>query len=141
MSPPEGSLTDPIPCSRRLLARLHVYQVEEAGAALQRLRQHEGVAISVIRGEELREKGFGGLYGVGKAAERPPAMVVLSSKAGAAAGGGGGGGEQSVVFVGKGIVYDTGGLSIKTKVIWVVWGGNGMWVCVLYAHGASSRTI
>lgn len=109
-------VTDPtIAHNDSLLARLHVCQVEEAGAALQRLRQHDGVAISVIRGEELREKGFGGLYGVGKAAERPPAMVVLSSKAGAAAGGGGG--EQSVVFVGKGIVYDTGGLSIKTKVI------------------------
>lgn len=82
--------------------------MEEAGAALQRLRQHEGVAISVVRGEELREKGFGGLYGVGKAAERPPALVVLSKAVA--------GGEQSVVFVGKGIVYDTGGLSIKTKV-------------------------
>lgn len=85
--------------------------VEEAGAALQRLRKHEGVGITVIRGEELREKGFGGLYGVGKAAERPPALVVLSK-----AGAGELAGKPSVVFVGKGIVYDTGGLSIKTKV-------------------------
>lgn len=107
MSPPKGSPGLPLLKNDDSPA----YQVEEAGAVLQRLRQHEGVAISVIRGEELREKGFGGLYGVGKAAERPPAMVVLSSKAG------GGGGEQSVVFVGKGIVYDTGGLSIKTKVM------------------------
>lgn len=95
----------------------HVYiitntrQVEEAGAALQRLRQHEGVTISVIRGEELREKGFGGLYGVGKAAEHPPALVVLSK-----AGKGEMAGKPSVVLVGKGITYDTGGLSIKTKV-------------------------
>lgn len=83
-------------------------QVEEAGAVLQRLRKHEGTTITVIRGEELQEKGLGGLYGVGKAAERPPALVVLSKA-------GGGGGEPSVVCVGKGIVYDTGGLSIKTK--------------------------
>ena len=26
----------------------------------------------------LRERGFGGLYGVGKAAEHPPALAVLS---------------------------------------------------------------
>jgi leucyl aminopeptidase len=95
-------------------------QVEEAGAALQRLRKHEGLGITVIRGEELREKGFGGLYGVGKAAERPPALVVLSK-----AGSGEMVGRPPVVWVGKGIVYDTGGLSIKTKVMRGVCVGGG----------------
>ncbi len=33
--------------------------------------------ISTI-GSFLRERGFGGLYGVGKAAEHPPALAVLS---------------------------------------------------------------
>jgi leucyl aminopeptidase len=92
-------------------------QVEEAGLVLQRLRKHEGVGITVIRGEELREKGFGGLYGVGKAAERPPALVVLSK-----AGSGAMAGKPPVVWVGMGIVYDTGGLSIKTKVSFFVGG-------------------
>eukprot|EP00297_Palpitomonas_bilix_P024593 CAMPEP_0113901922 /NCGR_PEP_ID=MMETSP0780_2-20120614/21535_1 /TAXON_ID=652834 /ORGANISM="Palpitomonas bilix" /LENGTH=488 /DNA_ID=CAMNT_0000894613 /DNA_START=35 /DNA_END=1501 /DNA_ORIENTATION=- /assembly_acc=CAM_ASM_000599 len=61
----------------------------------------------VIQGEELKEKGFGGLYGVGKAAEFPPALVVLSYLPENA--------EKTVAWVGKGIVYDTGGLSIKSK--------------------------
>lgn len=61
----------------------------------------------VIRGEELRERGFGGIYGVGRAAEVPPALCVLShTPAGA---------TKTVAWVGKGIVYDTGGLSIKGK--------------------------
>lgn len=61
----------------------------------------------IIRGEELREKGFGGIHGVGKAAVNPPALVVLShTPAGA---------TTTVAWVGKGIVYDTGGLSMKTK--------------------------
>lgn len=88
-------------------------------------------AVKVIRGDDLAEQGFGGLYGVGKAAVEPPALVVLSylpsgvaggsaaSAAGGAGGAGGGGGDGgaagSVCFVGKGIIYDTGGLSIKTK--------------------------
>jgi len=105
--------------------------VEEAGQVLhrlQKLKTQDNVTVTVVRGEELREKGFGGLYGVGKAAEHPPALVVLtllpkvmgvgrgasssssssSSKKDRSVG-------SSVVWVGKGIVYDTGGLSIKTK--------------------------
>ncbi len=89
--------------------------VEEAGQVLHRLKQlktQDRVSVRVIRGEELKDKGFGGLYGVGKAAVNPPALVVLSlvptpckdkEK------------EKAVVWVGKGIVYDTGGLSLKTK--------------------------
>lgn len=61
----------------------------------------------VIRGEDLKAKGFGGIYGVGKAALSPPALAVLSySPPGA---------TNTVAWVGKGIVYDTGGLSIKGK--------------------------
>jgi len=62
----------------------------------------------IIRGEELKERGFGGIYGVGKAAVAPPALAVLSHRPEGA--------TKSIAWVGKGIVYDTGGLSIKDKV-------------------------
>lgn len=62
----------------------------------------------MIRGEELNEKGFGGIYGVGKAAVVPPALAVLSYTPPGA--------HHTIAWVGKGIVYDTGGLSIKGKV-------------------------
>lgn len=68
---------------------------------------------TIIRGEELNAQGFGGIYGVGKAAAVPPALVVLSHRP--ASGGGGVGTKKTIAWVGKGIVYDTGGLSIKTK--------------------------
>uniref|UniRef100_A0A8C5QWG6 Aminopeptidase like 1 n=1 Tax=Leptobrachium leishanense TaxID=445787 RepID=A0A8C5QWG6_9ANUR len=61
----------------------------------------------IVRGEELKDKGFGGIYGVGKAAEHPPALVILSHMPAGA--------TQTIAWVGKGIVYDTGGLSIKGK--------------------------
>lgn len=63
--------------------------------------------VEVIQGEALRERGLGGIYGVGRAAECPPAMVVVSHVVDAA--------TETVAWVGKGIVYDTGGLSIKGK--------------------------
>lgn len=67
-----------------------------------------GVTSKIIRGEELKDKGMGGIYGVGKAATCPPALAVLSHTPPGA--------TQTIAWVGKGIVYDTGGLSIKSKV-------------------------
>ena len=77
--------------------------VEEA----KRIATNLGIVPTIIRGEELRERGFGGIYGVGKAAAHPPALVVLSHKPAKS--------SKAIAWVGKGIVYDTGGLSIKTK--------------------------
>jgi probable aminopeptidase NPEPL1 len=61
----------------------------------------------VIEGEELNKRGFGGIYNVGKAATDPPKLVVLSSLKPQA--------KKTVAWVGKGIVFDTGGLCIKSK--------------------------
>lgn len=49
-----------------------------------------------------------GIYGVGKAAVHKPALAVLSHKPPGA--------TKNFAWCGKGIVYDTGGLSIKDKV-------------------------
>ena len=61
----------------------------------------------VIEGEDLNKQGFGGLYNVGKAAVNPPKLVVLSHLKPLA--------KRTIAWVGKGIVYDTGGLCIKSK--------------------------
>lgn len=66
-----------------------------------------GAEIEVIDGEALVERGFGGLAGVGRAAEAGPALVHLAWAPEGAVG--------RTVWVGKGIVYDTGGLSLKGK--------------------------
>lgn len=77
-----------------------IQEVEDVGREL-------CITPKVIRGEELLEQGFGGIYGVGKAAAVPPALVVLSHEPKGA--------QETIALVGKGIVYDTGGLSIKAK--------------------------
>jgi len=66
-----------------------------------------GVTSTIIEGKELKDRGFGGIYGVGKAAAHPPALAVLKFEPAGA--------QKSIAWVGKGIVYDTGGLSMKTK--------------------------
>ncbi|XP_022094544.1 probable aminopeptidase NPEPL1 [Acanthaster planci] len=74
---------------------------------VQRVGAELGIQPFIVRGEELQKRGFGGIYGVGKAAANPPAMAVLSYRPDSA--------TQTIAWVGKGIVYDTGGLSIKGK--------------------------
>jgi probable aminopeptidase NPEPL1 len=69
-----------------------------------------GTEVMVIEGESLAHAGFGGLWGVGKAATNPPALVVLDYQPQNPAKD-----AKTVAWVGKGIVYDTGGLSIKPK--------------------------
>lgn len=49
-----------------------------------------------------------GIYNVGKAAEHKPALAYLSYRPSGA--------EKTIAWVGKGIVFDTGGLCIKSKV-------------------------
>lgn len=66
------------------------------------------VTVREIVGEELNEKGYGGLYGVGKAADCPPRLVIMTYDPP-------GEPTDTIALVGKGIVYDTGGLSLKSK--------------------------
>lgn len=60
----------------------------------------------VIEGEDLNRQGFGGIYNVGKCALYSPKLVVLSHLPQTA--------SRTIAWVGKGIVYDTGGLSLKS---------------------------
>ncbi len=85
-------------------AELHTDALVERARAL---AKEVGASCTVIQGQELKVKGLGGLWGVGKAATRPPALVVLSHEPEGAA--------RSFAWVGKGIVYDTGGLSLKDR--------------------------
>ncbi len=71
------------------------------------LAKELGVEYKAITGQELAEQGLGGLWNVGRTAMQPPRLVVLSHNPEGA--------TETYAWVGKGIVYDTGGLSIKGK--------------------------
>ncbi len=65
-----------------------------------------GMDIKVYDESEIEAEGFGGLRGVSLGATNPARMVVMRHSPEGA--------ERTVAFVGKGIVFDSGGLSIKT---------------------------
>jgi leucyl aminopeptidase len=63
------------------------------------------VDVTVLDETELAAAGYGGILGVGQGSDRPPRLVRLDySPTGA---------ERHVALVGKGITFDTGGLSLK----------------------------
>jgi leucyl aminopeptidase len=63
------------------------------------------VEVTVWDEDELAEQGFGGILGVGQGSTRPPRLVKVSYAPDGAA--------KHVALVGKGITFDTGGLSLK----------------------------
>jgi len=79
-----------------------VRQLEKAAAPL------TGVRVKVWDEAALREGGFGGILSVGAGSARPPRLAQLSWRPPATA-------QQHVVLVGKGITFDTGGVSIKSN--------------------------
>jgi len=77
---------------------------------------HEaGLEVTVWDEKQLARDGFGGIVGIGQASSSPPRLIRLdyTPAGGKQPGNQGGKKAPRVVLVGKGITFDTGGLSIK----------------------------
>jgi leucyl aminopeptidase len=77
----------------------------DLAVAARRLLAGKGVTVKVKDEKELAREGFGGIVGVGQGAEHPPRLIELRYAPRGATG--------QVVLVGKGITFDSGGLSLK----------------------------
>jgi leucyl aminopeptidase len=64
-----------------------------------------GVEVEVLGPQEMRRLGFGALLGVSQGSANEPRMVVMRWN--------GAGEGKPVAFIGKGVTFDTGGISIK----------------------------
>ncbi|GMR30082.1 hypothetical protein PMAYCL1PPCAC_00277 [Pristionchus mayeri] len=111
LTAPDVSMLSNLACAIRTTARLvdspaneltTDKYVDEAVAIGKKL----GCNSTVIKGDELLKRGFGGIYHVGKAGPTPPAFVVLSHEPSGA--------KDTFALVGKGIIYDVGGMHLKT---------------------------
>lgn len=74
----------------------------ETAAELEKL----GVDIEILGEKEMAKLGMRALLGVSQGSVRPPRLVIMQWKGGKAK-------EKPVAFIGKGVVFDTGGISIK----------------------------
>ena len=78
---------------------------EVFAARARRLADDAGLEAEVLDEALLREQGFGGIIGVGQGSVHPPFLVRVSWVPERPA--------QRVALIGKGITFDSGGLSLK----------------------------
>ncbi len=69
-----------------------------------------GVKVDVLGPAEMAKLGFGALLGVAQGSVNEPRMVVMQWRG---AGGRGRKRDKPIAFIGKGVTFDTGGISIK----------------------------
>ncbi|MFF3403098.1 leucyl aminopeptidase [Streptomyces sp. NPDC002659] len=67
--------------------------------------KEHGIKVQVLDEKALLKGGFGGILGVGQGSQNPPRLVKLSYTHSKAA--------KTLALVGKGITYDSGGISLK----------------------------
>jgi len=75
-------------------------------ARVQEALKGSGIEVEVLDGEAMRELGMGALLGVAQGSVRDARLLVLKWNGAAK-------GVPPVAFVGKGVTFDTGGISIK----------------------------
>ncbi|HEY0904830.1 MAG TPA: leucyl aminopeptidase [Marmoricola sp.] len=74
-------------------------------AEIQRATKRTKVGFELLDADQLAELGCGGILGVGQGSANPPCLVRLTWRPKHATG--------SVALVGKGITFDSGGLTVK----------------------------
>ncbi len=71
-----------------------------------RLADTYGLELNILEREQMQKLGMGALLGVAQGSRQPPKFVVLHYR-------GGDSGEIDVALIGKGVTFDSGGISIK----------------------------
>ncbi len=79
-----------------------VYLAEQARAAA----EESLLKCKILGQKELVKEGCGALLGVAQGSEREPQLILLEHR-------GGGKSEAPIVLIGKGVVFDAGGISLK----------------------------
>jgi leucyl aminopeptidase len=74
-------------------------------AEAERVTADTGITVEVLAEDDLKEGGYGGILAVGMGSVRGPRLIRLSYTHPSA--------TKTIAFVGKGITFDSGGLSLK----------------------------
>ena len=78
------------------------YLAEQARELARRYR----MKVTVLEREDMEKLGMGALLSVARGSAQPPKLIVLEHRGGAKS-------QKPVALVGKGITFDTGGISLK----------------------------
>ncbi|MDQ3134532.1 MAG: leucyl aminopeptidase [Acidobacteriota bacterium] len=79
----------------------------------QEIAEQFGLEIDVLDRKRMEQEGMGSLLSVARGSEEPPKLIVLKYTPEGKTGNAANGDNKLLAFVGKGITFDTGGISIK----------------------------
>lgn len=100
-------IADSVEWSRELANRSANDLFPEAMAELARGLAADGCTVEVLGPDEMRALGMGALLGVGMGAAHEPRLIAVKLPGWQA------GGERRLAIVGKGVCFDSGGISLK----------------------------
>src|SRR5213593_2237462 len=77
------------------------------------LAQRHGFGITVLDRAAMKAEGMGALLAVAQGTQEEPRFIVLEYQGAGGTGAGGAGGAAPIALIGKGVTFDSGGISIK----------------------------
>ena len=102
-----AGVSDGVAFTRTLVAEpANIVYPESFVARAKAALEGTGVAIEVLGEAEMRAAGMGALLGVAQGSDREAQLLVMTYD-------GSGGTKEPVALVGKGVTFDTGGISLK----------------------------
>jgi leucyl aminopeptidase len=103
----EEALAEGVELTRELVAEpANVIYPESFVGRVSKRYEGTGLEISVLDENAMHALGMGALLGVAQGSAKPPRLLAIKWMGGAKAG-------KPTVFVGKGVTFDTGGISLK----------------------------
>ena len=69
-------------------------------------KEYKGLKVEILDEKKIKDLGMGAFYAVGQGSDQPPRLIVMNYSGGKKS-------EKPFVLVGKGITFDTGGISLK----------------------------
>ncbi|MEM6461944.1 MAG: leucyl aminopeptidase [Pseudomonadota bacterium] len=75
-------------------------------AAKAKALEKQGVEVEILTEKEMKKLGMGAFLGVAQGSVRPPRLAIMQWKGGKQK-------QKPIAFIGKGVVFDTGGISLK----------------------------
>ena len=103
----EAALADGVELTRELVTEpANIIYPESFVERVTKRLSGSGITVRVLDDTEMGKLGMGALLGVAQGSRKPARLLVMEWNGGAA-------GTKPTAFVGKGVTFDTGGISIK----------------------------
>ncbi len=102
----ESALAEGVELTRELVTEpANIIYPESFVERVTKRLEGSGVTVRVLDDKDMQAAGMGALLGVAQGSVRPARLLVMQWN--------GGGSEKPTAFVGKGVTFDTGGISLK----------------------------